>query len=78
MIDFFEEHSFFKPMQRLRHLFTLFWLPILFVPQATDDYEFRDEDREDGFPPSGVSDADVAARLEELYRLHGHPPNKVH
>jgi len=49
------------------------------VLQATDDYEFRDEDREeDGFPPSGVSDADVAARLEELYRLHGHPPNKVH
>ena len=47
------------------------------VLQATDDYEFRDEDDED-FPPSGVSDADVAARLEELYRLHGHPPNKVH
>merc|ERR1712029_523285 len=23
------------------------------VLQATDDYEFRDEDREDGFPPSG-------------------------
>ena len=65
-------------MQRLRNQLTKFWLPILIVFQATDDYEFRDEDREDDFPPSGVSDADVAARLEELYRLHGHPPNKVH
>ena len=65
-------------MQRLRKPMTKFWLPIFIVSQATDNYEFRDEDREDGFPPSGVSDADVAARLEELYRLHGHPPNKVH